>query len=208
MTGASRAPLSGRKRELRLAARILPRPALLAVAALSLLPLAGCSNLSADPVEQANDLIVEANEAIVEHNRLYEEARATYEEAREAVEAGGEPSEEAERVTETREALEEAQESLSQAQGPLAEVRNLDGVDPEVERYAALLSEATEAQIGAEEGELEFYQILEEDPGLEDNREEALEILTEVDAGYQRAEDAYGRAQELADANPALIGEG
>jgi DNA repair exonuclease SbcCD ATPase subunit len=177
---------------------------LFAVAALSLLLLAGCSG---DPVEQANEYITEANEAIDEHNQLYEEARTTYEEARTAVEDGGDPSEEVERVTETRETLEEARATLSGARTPLAEVRDLD-VDPEIAQYAALLSGAIEAQIAAEDQEMEFYQILEEDPSLEDNREEAESLLAEADDGYQQAEDAYGRAQELADANPSVIGEG
>lgn len=186
-------------------ARLLFRPILFAVAALSLLLLAGCSG---DPVEQANEQITEANEAIDEHNQLYEEARTTYEEARTAVEDGGDPSEEVERVTEARETLQEARESISEAREPLAEVQAQEDADPEVQEYAALLSEAIETQIAAENREVEFYQLLEEDPSLEDNREEAESLLSEADDGYQQAEEAYARAQELADANPGVIGEG
>lgn len=63
-----------------------------------------------------------------------------------------------------------------------------------------------DAQIAAEIREIDFYELLEQDPALEDSREEAESILSEVDEGYEEAEEAYGRAQEIA-ANPALLGE-
>jgi hypothetical protein len=184
--------------------RILVRPVFL-VAITLLLPLfIGCSGLFGDSREQANDSVAKANEAIDEHNRLFEEARSTYEEAKEAVESGDEPSGEVERFTQTRQNMEEAQGRLSEAKEPLAEIQDLN-VEPEIKEYAGLLSEALDAQIAAEDREIDFYRILESDPGLEDDRRRALDILAEVDDGYQKAKDDYERAQELADANPELI---
>lgn len=186
-------------------ARILVRPVLFVVITLSLLlPLAGCSDLGGGPRDQANDLLAEANEAIDDHNRLFENARNTYEEAKEAVEAGDDPSEEAERITQARETIEDAQANLQEARESLVQVQDLD-VDPEIKDYANLLAEALDTQIAAEDREIDFYRILEEDPSLESNNERARNILQEVGDGYQRAEDTYERAQELADANPDLI---
>jgi hypothetical protein len=188
-------------------ARIVIRPVLL-VAITLLLPLVvGCSGILSNPREQANDSIAKANEAIDEHNRLFEEARSTYEEAKGAVETGDDPSGEAERFTQTREDMQEAQGSLSEAKEPLTEVQDLD-VEPEIKEYARLLSEALDAQITAEGREIDFYQILESDPTLENDRQSALDILSEVSDGYQTAKDRYERAQELADANPELIKKG
>ncbi len=165
------------------------------------LPLAGCSGAS---FEGANNQVDEANEAINEHNRLFEEARATYEEAKEAVESGDDPSAEAERIQEARESMAEARDNLREARESLARVQDQD-VAPEAKEYAGLLSNAMETQIAAEDREVDFYELLEEDPTLEDNRDEALEILAEVDQGYRSAEDTYARARELADANPEII---
>ena len=81
---------------------------------------------------------------------------------------------------------------------------NLD-VDPSVKEYARLLSEAMDAQLAAEAKEIEFYGILEEDPALQNNREEALDLLSEVGEGYQKAEMIYDEAQNLANAHPKLI---
>ena len=53
-------------------------------------------------------------------------------------------------------------------------------VDPAVKEYASLLSEAMEDQLDAEAKEIEFYGILEQDPALENNREKALDLLSEV----------------------------
>jgi hypothetical protein len=169
----------------------------------------GCSSLFKAPREQANDSIAEANEAIEEHNQLFEEARATYDEAKEAVEENttGEASpEEEERITETRTTMQEARSRLAEARGPLSGVQDLD-VEPEIKEYAGFLSEAIDAQLVAEDREIDFYELLEQDPILSENREEALEILAEVGDGYEEAENAYRRAQELADANPELLRE-
>ncbi len=183
--------------------RILARQVLFVVIALSLPLFSACSG---DPREQANDSVVEANEAIGEHNQLFAEVRSTYAEAKEAVETGDDPSEEAERFTQTRETMEEARARLSEARQLLAEVRNLD-VEAELRDYVGLLSEALDTQIAAEDREIDFYQILEDDPSLEDDREEALDILDQVDDFYQRAADDYREAQEFADENPQLIRE-
>ncbi len=187
-------------------ARILARPALLVVITLSLSLFAGCSALLGDPLERANALIAEANQDIDEHNRLSEEARATYTQAKEGIEAGDNPSGEAERITQTRETMEEAQARLSEARQLLAEVRNLD-VDAELKDYVGLLSEALDTQAAAEDREIDYYRILEEDPSLEDDRERALDILQQVDDFSQRAEEDYERAREFADDNPELIRE-
>ena len=45
----------------------------------------------------------------------------------------------------------------------------------------------------------------EEDPALEDNREEAENLLEQVGNDYERAEQAYAEARNLADENPNLI---
>lgn len=195
--------------------RILIRPVPLVVITLSLSLLAGCSGVSEDPYEQANGYVAEANEAINEHNTLFEEARGTYEVAKEAVEESGESGSEddseetdaqVEEITQARETMQEARDTLEGAREPLSEVQDLD-VEDGITRYAALLSEGVDAQITAENREIGFYELLEQDPTLADNREEAEEILTEVSDGYEEAENAYARAQELADDNPELLQE-
>lgn len=175
------------------------------VITLSLLLPAGCSGASGDPREQANDAIAEANETIAEHDRLFGEARETYEGAREAIENGEDPQAQAERVAQARETLADARASLEDARAPLLEVRSLD-VEPEIKEYAGLVTEAMDAQLEAEAGEMEFYEILEADPILERDRERALDTLSEVGESYDRAEASYARARELADANPELVG--
>ncbi len=62
-----------------------------------------------------------------------------------------------------------------------------------------------DAQISAEEREMNFYELLEQDPTLQDSRTEAENILSEVDDGYEEAEEAYERAQGLANTNPELL---
>ncbi|MDQ4063503.1 MAG: hypothetical protein M3122_06360 [Actinomycetota bacterium] len=196
--------------------RILIRPVLLVAITLSMSLATGCSGLSGDPVEQANDYIVEANEAIQEHNRLFEEARSTYEEAKEAVESRGSSSEDdakeatnqeedIEEIAQARETMQEARDTLDGAREPLSEVQDLD-VEEEIKQYAMLLAEGVDAQIAAENREITFYETLEQDPTLEDNREDAEEILTEVGDGYEEAQNSYERARELAEANPNLLG--
>jgi hypothetical protein len=62
-----------------------------------------------------------------------------------------------------------------------------------------------DAQLAAEAKEIEFYGILEEDPTLQNNREKALDLLSEVGQGYQKAENLYQKAQNLANSHPKLI---
>ncbi|MDQ5830267.1 MAG: hypothetical protein M3324_10510 [Actinomycetota bacterium] len=83
-------------------------------------------------------------------------------------------------------------------------MRTLD-VDPAIKEYASLLSKAMDAQLGAETKEVQFYDLLEEDPALENNRERALDLLSEVGAGYEKAEKAYTQAQEFANSHPEVI---
>jgi hypothetical protein len=78
-------------------------------------------------------------------------------------------------------------------------------VDQSIKDYARLLSEAMDAQLAAEAKEIEFYDLLEEDPALENNREKALDLLSEIGAGYEKAEKAYSEAQDLANSNPNVI---
>ncbi len=203
-------PKSGRL--LSLMARILVRPVLTIVITFSLALLAGCSSVLADPYDQANGHVADANEAIEEHNQLFEEARGTYEEAKESVESGDTSSgeattEELERIAQARENMQEARDTLEEAREPLSEIQNLE-VEAEVQEYATLLSEAIEAQLAGEGGEIGFYELLERDLTLTDNREQAEEILTEIGDRYEEAQNAYDRARELADANPELIPEG
>lgn len=172
--------------------------------AISLFLGAGCGGLFGGPNEQASDAIGQTNEAVAEHNRLFGEARATYDEAREALENGEDPEEQAERIARARETLREARGSLEQAREPLAEVRGL-AVEDEIKDYTRLLSDAMEAQLRAEAREADFYEVLEGDPILQNERRRAMNILEEVDAEYGRAEEAYGRAQEIADSNPDLL---
>jgi hypothetical protein len=83
-------------------------------------------------------------------------------------------------------------------------VQDLD-VDKDIKQYASLLSEAMDAQLAAEAKEVQFYDLLEEDPALENNREKALDLLDEIGAGYEKAEKTYGEAQDLADSKPKVI---
>ena len=190
--------------------RILVRPVLLVVITLALSLATGCSGA---PYEQANDYVVEANETIQEHNRLFEEARGTYEEAKEAVESGESSSEDdaiqeedVEEIAQARETMQEARDTLDGARESLSEIQDLN-VEEEITQYAVLLAEGVDAQIAAENREITFYETLEQDPTLEDNREDTEELLTEIGDGYEEAQNSYDRARELAEANPNLLGE-
>lgn len=193
--------------------RILIRPANIVVITLALSLVVGCSGSR----EQADSSIAEANAAIAEHNQLFEEARSAYDEAKETIESrtessgggttsGTDNAQEVEQIGQARETMQEARERLRDARDPLAEVQDLD-VEQEIIDYTALLSEAVEAQISAEEREIAYYEILERDPSLSENREEALNLLSEAGSGYMEARGAYDRAQEVADANPELLPE-
>jgi hypothetical protein len=184
---------------------MINRRALCVVILLSTFLLAGCSGVfGPSPGEQADQAISEANGAIAEHNRLFDDARGTYADVKQQIEAGNDPSAQQDQITEARDKMEEARSRLQDARDSLGGVNDLD-VDPAVKRYAGTLSDAMEAQISAEDREIEFYTLLEEDPALQNNREEAENLLEQVGNDYERAEQAYAEARDLADENPNLI---
>lgn len=184
---------------------MINRPAPFVVILLSVFVLAGCSGIFGEnPREQADKAISNANKSISEHNKLFDEARSTYAEVKEKIESGDDPSKEKDRITEAKNTLEKARNDLQDARESLGSVKGLD-VDPTIKKYASLLSEAMDAQLAAEAKEIEFYGILEEDPALSNNREKALDLLSEVETGYQEAEKTYGEAQRVANAHPKLI---
>jgi hypothetical protein len=167
--------------------------------------LAGCSGVFGEnPREQADESISRANKFISEHNKLFDEARSTYADVKQKIESGDDPSKEKDNITKAKNTLEEARHDLQNARESLETVGDLD-VDPAVKKYTRLLSEAMDAQLAAEAKEIEFYGILEEDPALENNRQKALDLLSEVGTGYKEAEKTYGEAQDLANAHPKLI---
>jgi len=184
---------------------IINRPAPIVVILLSAILLSGCSGMfGQSPREQADEAISNANESISEHNKLFDQARSTYSDVKKKIEAGDDPSKEKDNITTAKNNLQEARTHLQDAKGSLQTVDDLD-VDPAVKEYASLLSKAMQDQLDAEAKEIEFYGILEQDPALENNREEALDLLSEVGEGYKEAEKTYSEAQDLADAHPKLI---
>lgn len=171
---------------------------------LSALFIAGCSGVFGESSsEQADRAILDANRAISEHNRFFDDARGTYTEVRQEIEAGNAPDQRG-RITEARNTMERARTRLQDARASLQVVDDLD-VEPNVRRYANLLSGAMEAQISAEASEIRFYELLEQDPALEDNRQEALDLLESVGDDYREAEADYEEARRLADSSPRLI---
>jgi hypothetical protein len=184
---------------------MINRLASVVVILLSAFVLAGCSAfLGENPREEADQAISNANESISEHNVLFDEARSTYADVKQKIESGDDPSKEKDNIAQAKSSLEKARTYLQDARESLVTVSELD-VDPSVQEYAGLLSEAMDAQLAAEAKEIEFYSILEEDPALQNNRDEALDLLSEVGEGYQKAEQTYDEAQNLANANPRLI---
>ena len=184
---------------------MINRLAPVVVILLSALVLAGCSAVFGENSrEKADQAISDANESISEHNVLFDEARSTYADVKQKIESGDDPSKEKDNIAQAKSSLEKARTYLQDARESLVTVSELD-VDPSVKEYAGLLSEAMDAQLAAEAKEIEFYGILEEDPALQNNRDEALDLLSEVGEGYQKAEQTYDEAQNLADANPRLI---
>ena len=184
---------------------IINRLTLIVVILLSVFVLAGCSGLFGQtPREQADQAISSANKSISEHNKLFDKARATYANVKQKIEAGGDPSKEKDNITQAKNDLMKARKDLQNAKDSLGTVNSLD-VNPAVKKYASLLSEAMNDQLGAEAKEIQFYSILEKDPALQNNRDKALALLSKVGKGYQNAEKAYGKAQNLADAHPKLI---
>jgi hypothetical protein len=175
------------------------------VISLSMFVLAGCSGIFGEsPREQADQAISNANHSISEHNKLFDEARSTYADVKQKIESGDDPSKEKDNITDAKNTMQKARDFLKDARESLGTVDDLD-VDPPVKSYANLLSEAMDAQLAAEAKEIDFYGILEEDPALQDNREQALNLLSEVGDGYKKAEQTYAEAQDLANAHPKLI---
>ena len=183
---------------------MINRCSLFVVISLSTLLLGGCAGFLEDPRERANEAITEANESVAEHNKLFEQARQTYADVKEKIEAGEDPSQMRDRITEAKNTLEEARLNLDDARESLGSVQDLD-VDQTIKDYADLLGEAMDAQLAAEAKEVEFYDLLEEDPALENNREKALDLLSEIGAGYEKAEKAYAEAQDFANSHPDII---
>lgn len=185
-------------------ANILNRCAPAVAVIVATLFVVGCSSISGDPREEANQTVTDANEAISEHNDLFNQSRATYTSIKNDLESGGDPSEQKGRIADTRATLEKARGNLENARDTLGGVQDLD-VDPAIKDYASQLSEAMDAQLAAESAEIEFYNTLEEDPALENNRKQALDLLAEADTGYQKAADRYAQARRIANRNPDLI---
>jgi hypothetical protein len=184
---------------------MINRLAPVVVILLSAFVLAGCSAVFGENSrEKADQAISSANESISEHNVLFDEARSTYADVKQKIESGDDPSKEKDNIAQAKSSLEKARTYLQDARKSLVTVSELD-VDPSVKEYAGLLSEAMDAQLTAEAKEIEFYGILEEDPALQNNRDEALALLSEVGEGYQKAEQTYDEAQALANENPKLI---
>ena len=184
---------------------MINRLAPVVVILLSAFVLAGCSAVFGEnPREQADQAISNANKSIAQHNELFEDARSTYADVKQKIESGEDPSKEKDNIAEAKNTLEKAHTYLQDARDSLETVADLD-VDPSVKEYARLLSEAMDAQLAAEAKEIEFYGILEEDPALQENREEALDLLSEVGEGYQKAEKTYDEAHDVANAHPRLI---
>ena len=183
---------------------MINRCSLFVVILLSTLLLGGCAGLLGDPREQANEAISDANESVAEHNKLFEQARQTYADVKEKIESGDDPSQLRDRITKAKNTLEEARLNLDDARDSLATVQDLD-VDKTIKDYTGLLGKAMDAQLAAEAKEVEFYDLLEEDPALENNREKALDLLSEIGAGYEKAEKAYAEAQDFADSHPKVI---
>jgi hypothetical protein len=185
-------------------AHMINRCTLLVVISLAALLLGGCAGIFETPREQANAAIAEANKSIAKHNQLFEKARNIYSDAKQKIESGEDPSKEKGQITEAKNTMQAARGDLSDARDSLGTVQNLD-VDQTIKTYAGKLSQAMDAQLAAEAKEIEFYDLLEEDPALENNRERALDLLSEVGAGYEKAEKAYQEAQDLANSNPNVI---
>ena len=184
---------------------MINRLAPLVVILLSAFVLAGCSAVFGEsPREKADEAISNANKSISEHNELFDDARSTYANVKQKIESGDDPSKEKDNIAEAKNTLERARKDLQDARESLGTIADLD-IDPSVKEYAGLLSEAMDAQLAAEAKEIEFYGILEEDPTLQNNREKALDLLSEVGEGYQKAEKLYQKAQNLANAHPKLI---
>ncbi len=183
---------------------ILNRSLLLVVISFAaFLLVCGCSTLE-NPSKKANDAIVQANKSISEHNKLVERAHSEYADVRKSLDSGGDPSKEVKRIGDIKSIFQKARGDLSNARDALNSVQDMD-VNPKVKKYARLLSSAIDDQLAAESKEIEFYGLLQKDPTLRHNRDQAQKILSQVSQGYESATATYRKAQKLANANPKLI---
>ncbi|MGI8650731.1 MAG: hypothetical protein ACR2KW_10195 [Rubrobacter sp.] len=157
-----------------------------------------------DSREEANAAFESANTSIDQHNQLFAEARDTYEAVKENIEAGDNPDGQREDIVRAREDLQEARGHLQEASDELSPISEMN-VDEPVREYARTFSRAVDQQLAAEATEIEFYELLEENPSLDGSRDEALSLLEEVGNGYASAEEEYGRAQQLANDNSDII---
>lgn len=171
---------------------------------LSPLVAAGCS--TEDPRQEANRAIERANEDIAAHDDLYDEARAAYEESQSSAqdEESAETTQSAESAGEARESMQEARSRLEEARREISTIRDLD-VSSDLREYSRTLDEALESQLRAERREIEFYELLAEDPALQEDREQATEALDEAEDAYAEADREYQEAAEVADSNPELV---
>jgi len=191
-----------------------PLPWVFLVALTLALSVTGCAAPSLPsigeerPAGEANEAIERANEAIDEHDRLFLEARDLYEGALREIEDGrGDPEREAGRIGQARETMGEARSQLEEARESLRRIQDLD-VEPELKEYARRLSEAAALRSEAEAREMEYYEILEGDPILRENRERALDALEEARRGYREADRAFEQAEAVVRENPDLFAEG
>lgn len=195
-------------------AHMINRLTQIVVITLAALFLYGCSGLTEDPSERANESISSANEAVAEHNELFQSTRDTYEEVKKQIETSGGDSgdenafqEEMEKLETAQGDLQDARSKLEEARTSLEDIKDIE-VDGPVKKYARVLGNAMDSQISAESSEIDFYGILIEDPTLENDREKAEKLLTQASDSYQEAENSYQEAQELADSNSNLLGPG
>lgn len=164
--------------------------------------------LGETPREKANGDISAANEVVAQHNELFQKTRSTYQDVKQQIESsGGEGDfkQEKERISAARSNLEKARGNLEDARSSLENVQNIDELEPAVKDYARTLSEAMNAQIDAETKEIQFYDLLQADPILENNRDEAQKLLSDAGDSYQQAKNSYAQAQELANSNPEVL---
>lgn len=194
---------------------ILNRTRVYFVILLSLLLAIGCS---ADPRVQADRAIQRANEDITAHDELFDEARAAYSDSQQTIRETNENSDNestndegttpesqaSESISEARGKLQDARSRLEEARGEISGIQDLE-VSEDLLEYSRTLEDAISAQMRAEEREVSFYEILAEDPGLEENREQAMELLDEAGQAYTEAENGYQEANGIADSNPELV---
>lgn len=189
--------------------QMLNRYAPFVVVVFSILLLAGCSSgqqgEQTTPNERANAIIEEANGRISDHNRLFQQARNSYAQAKQAIESeGSPPSEQRGEISGVIDTMQQGRQNLEEARSSLQRIQELD-TSRAVKRYARVLSEGIDAQLAAEEKEIQFYEILQEDPALADNRQRAQNVLDEAQQGYEQAQQSYQRAAEIAEENPQVI---